>query len=529
MDTTEKNGTSNAREAKIPRFLARIGLSWESSPPKRNGNSNESRLVFSDFAFATSQRATAVSLRCSVTQLSHAEFKAQDSMKILIVDDEYAARYGMAKALRADGRTILEADNGNDAVAGIRDHAPDLVLLDLNMPQRDGLSVLTELQTLNLPSPPEIIVITATDTIETAVECIRRGASDFLSKPYDVDHLRSIVRRSEDRVQLQHKVAQLRLQLADESGLGALRGISRPMLKLFSQVERAAKTTLPVLIRGESGTGKELVARELHSRSGRASGCFIAVNTAAIAESLIESELFGHVKGAFTGADRAREGVFRQADGGTLFLDEIGDMPPAVQTRLLRVLQEKVVQPVGSEELIAVDVRIISATHQNLEDAIAEKNFRQDLYYRLRGIELSIPPLRSRQEDILLLSNEFLGNDHSFSTDTIQCLLQHSWPGNVRELRQRVLSAVAMSESERILPGDLGLAIQKYAESTDSFARYFELPLTEARNHLLDDFDRVAIERALKLNEGNISAAARKLGIHRQSLQQKMRSLGITQ
>ncbi len=450
-------------------------------------------------------------------------------MKLLIVDDEHAARYGMAKALRADGRTILEAENGNDAIQMIRDQAPDLVLLDLNMPQRDGLSVLTELQTLNLPSPPEIIVITASDTVETAVECIRRGASDFLSKPYDVDHLRSIVRRSEDRVQLQQKVAQLQLQLADESGLGPLRGISRPMLKLFSQIERAAKTTLPVLIRGESGTGKELVARELHARSDRAAGCFIAVNTAAIAESLIESELFGHVKGAFTGADRAREGVFRQADGGTLFLDEIGDMPPAVQTRLLRVLQENVVQPVGSEELIAVDVRVVSATHQNLEEAIVEKNFRQDLYYRLRGIELSIPPLRCRQEDILLLANEFLGSDHAFSSDAVKCLLQHSWPGNVRELKQRMLSAVAMAETERILPGDLGLAIQKHAESTDNFERYFDLPLTEARNLLLDDFDRVAIERALKLDDGNISAAARRLGIHRQSLQQKMKSLGITQ
>ncbi|MEJ7594547.1 MAG: sigma-54 dependent transcriptional regulator, partial [Planctomycetaceae bacterium] len=281
-------------------------------------------------------------------------------MKLLIVDDEHAARYGMAKALRAHGRTILEAANGIEAIAVIRDQAPDLVLLDLNMPQRDGLSVLTELQTLNLPSRPEIIVITATDTVEMAVRCIHCGASDFLSKPYDVDHLRSIVRRSENRVQLQQKVAQLQLQLADESGLGPIRGISRPMLKLFSQIEHAAKILLPVLIRGESGTGKELVARELHFRSDRASGCFIAVNTAAIAESLIESELFGHVKGAFTGADRAREGVFRQADGGTLFLDEIGDMPLAVQTRLLRVLQENVVQPVGSEELIAVDVRVIS-------------------------------------------------------------------------------------------------------------------------------------------------------------------------
>ena len=449
-------------------------------------------------------------------------------MKLLIVDDEQVARYGMAKALRADERTILEAEDGDAAITLIRDHAPDLVFLDLNMPIRDGVSVLKELRAMNLPSPPEIIVVTANDTVETAVECIRCGASDFLSKPYDIDHLRSIVRRSEERVALQHKVAQLQLRLADESGSGLIRGISRPMLKLFSQIERAAKTTMPVLIRGESGTGKELVARELHARSHRAHGCFVAVNTAAIAETLIESELFGHVKGAFTGADRPRDGVFRQADGGTLFLDEIGDMPAGVQTRLLRVLQESVVQPVGSEELIPVNVRVISATHQNLEDAIAEKIFRQDLYYRLRGIELSIPPLRSRHEDILLLANEFLNDDQSFSNNAVQCLLQHAWPGNVRELKQRVQAASAMADANCILPVDLGLNSHQLAESTDCFDRYFDLPLTEARNQLLDDFDRAAIERALKQDDGNVSAAARRLGIHRQSLQQKIKSLGIS-
>lgn len=448
-------------------------------------------------------------------------------MKLLIVDDEQVARYGMAKALRADGRTILEAEDGEAAIRLIRDHAPDLVFLDLNMPIRDGLSVLRELRAMNLASPPEIIVVTANDTVETAVECIRCGASDFLSKPYDIDHLRSIVRRSEERVALQHKVAQLQLQLADETGLGPIRGISRPMLKLFSQIERAANATLPVLIRGESGTGKELVARELHARSDQAHGCFVAVNTAAIAETLIESELFGHVKGAFTGADRPRDGVFRQADGGTLFLDEIGDMPAGVQTRLLRVLQENVVQPVGSEELISVSVRVISATHQNLEDSIAEKIFRQDLYYRLRGIELSIPPLRNRQEDVLLLANGFLNAEQTFSNSAVQCLLQHAWPGNVRELKQRVQAASAMAETDCISPADLGLTNQEFADSTDSFDRYFDLPLTEARNQLLDDFDRAAIERALKQEDGNISAAARRLGIHRQSLQQKIKSLGI--
>jgi len=299
------------------------------------------------------------------------------------------------------------------------------------------------------------------------------------------------------------------------------------MRKLSEQINRAAMVSMPVLIRGESGTGKELVARELHMRSNRKRGPFVAVNTAAISASLIESELFGHVKGAFTGADRPREGVFRQAHGGTLFLDEIGDMPAAVQTRLLRVLQESVVQPVGSEESVKVDVRVLSATHQDLEVAIEEKAFRQDLYYRLRGIELSLPPLRQRQEDILLLANAFIGIDRRFERRAIEAMIAHSWPGNVRELKQRVESASAMSEGETITALDLGLLGGGANDELPAFKDYFGLPLTEARDRLVEDFERAAIEKALIKTDGNVSAAARMLGIHRQSLQQKISKLGV--
>ncbi len=300
------------------------------------------------------------------------------------------------------------------------------------------------------------------------------------------------------------------------------------MVQLFGQIERAAKSTLPVLIRGESGTGKELVAKELHDHSDRSRGPFIAVNTAAIAESLVESELFGHVKGAFTGADRHREGVFRQADKGTLFLDEIGDMPLNVQTRLLRVLQEGIVQPVGSEETIRVDVRVISATHQDLESAIEAKEFRQDLYYRLRGIELGIPTLRARREDILTLAHHFLDPAFTFAPPAITAMIEYDWPGNVRELKQRVQSAAAMSEGTVIGPSDLGLNVSSPASTSDEFEKYYELPLTEARELLVERFERSAISKALEMEEGNVSAAARRLGIHRQSLQQKMKQLGIS-
>ena len=448
-------------------------------------------------------------------------------MKILIVDDEDAARYAMAKALRAEGREILEASNGEVAIQSIREQQPDLVFLDLNMPVRDGLSVLSELQGDATVAQLEIIVVTANESVAQAIECIRRGATDFLTKPYDLEHVRSLTRRSEERVRLQHQVAQLQLQADLPCRFGRLLGISPPMKRLYGQIEKAARSSLPVLIRGESGTGKELVARELHQRSNRSQKSMVAVNTAAIAESLIESELFGHVKGAFTGADRPREGVFRQADGGTLFLDEIGDMPIAVQTRLLRVLQESILQPVGSEQSIAVDVRVISATHQDLEQAITDKAFRQDLYFRLKGIELVIPPLRSRREDILLLASEFVGEERQFSNDAIAALLEHSWPGNVRELKQRVLSAVAMSETEWINRSDLGFAPTVSLAAGPTFERYFELPLAEAHQLILEEFDRTAIHRVLEMEAGNITAAARRLGMHRQSLQQKMKQLGI--
>lgn len=448
-------------------------------------------------------------------------------MKILIADDESNARYGMAKALAREGREVIEAENGKVALERIYRELPNLVFLDIHMPELSGLELLAELQINPAIASMEIIVVTANDSIANAIECIRRGATDFLAKPFNVDHLRAIAARTEQRVQLEQRVSELQELSDSQSGLGRLFGSSAVMRKLFSQIPKAAKSHLPVLIRGESGTGKELVARELHERSERAKQPFVAVNTASIAETLIESELFGHVKGAFTGADRPREGVFRKAHKGTLFLDEIGDMPAAVQTRLLRVLQEGIVQPVGSEDCVQVDVRVISATHQDLEQQIADKLFRQDLYFRLRGIELSLPALRNRNEDILLLANRLLGEQHEFSKAAIAAMLSHPWPGNVRELKQRVESSIAMSDDRIISPQDLGLATVSPNVDTTTFQSYFDLPLTEAKTQLVEDFERAAIERAVEQESGNVSAAARRLGIHRQNLQQKMKQLGL--
>ena len=446
-------------------------------------------------------------------------------MKVLVVDDEQAARYAMAKALRADGRTILEASDGNLAFDQIQQHAPDLVFLDLNMPESDGMDVLQRLCETRQPIDSEIIMVTANSDVHMAVECVRLGAADYLTKPYDIEHLRSIAKRTQKRVALQVRVDEL-----EQSGInscGEMFGNSAVMQRLFARIQKAAEADIPVLIRGESGTGKELVARALHQVGARSSAPFVAVNTAAIAESLIESELFGHKKGAFTGADRDRDGVFRQADGGTLFLDEIGDMPVGVQTRLLRVLQEGVVQPVGTEAAVKVDVRIMSATHQDLEQSIVGNLFRQDLYFRLKGIELNVPPLRQRQEDVLLLARQFLAEGQVLSSRAVKAVFQHQWPGNVRELKQRIQSASVMAEGSEICAADLGLNAKVEQETPDGLQAYLEMPFSEAKQQLIADFERLAIQSALSSENGNVSAAARLLGIHRQSLQQKIKQLDI--
>ncbi len=449
-------------------------------------------------------------------------------MKILIVDDEANARYALGKAVQRAGREIIEAENGVRALEQFALHTPDLMFLDLQMPELDGHGVLAQLHQTRGDVACEIIVLTANDSIANAIECIRRGASDFLAKPYDIDHVRAIVQRSEHRVRLERRVSDLTEQAAQANRLGSLIGSSTAMKRLFSQIPKAARSHLPILIRGESGTGKELVAKELHLHSDRCNGPFVAVNTAAIADNLVESELFGHVRGAFTGADRPRDGVFRKADGGTLFLDEIGDMPPAIQTRLLRVVQEGIVQPVGSEDNIHVDVRIVSATHQDLDEQIQQRLFRQDLYFRLRGIELWLPPLRDRGDDVLLLMRQFVTHGHELSRDAMVAALAHKWPGNVRELKQRVESAIAMCEGEIVSATDLGLSRKASEDTSNNFDPYLDLPLTEAKTLLIQDFERRAISRALLSESNNVSAAARRLGIHRQSLQQKMKELGIS-
>jgi DNA-binding NtrC family response regulator len=454
-------------------------------------------------------------------------------LRILIADDERPARFALQRALASSDYEIIEAEDGRAAVDRIRQGDIDLVFLDLAMPVLNGQEVLREIG--DQARTTEIVVLTADDSIPSAVACIQAGAADYINKPYEVEQVRAIARRAFRRVQLERRLDTLQAELDQKHAFGALVGVSRPMRELFYQMQRAARASIDILIRGETGTGKELVAREIHRLSDRSGGPFVAVNTAAIAESLAESELFGHVRGAFTGAIIDRAGVFEQADGGTLFLDEIGDMPLPAQIKILRALQDRCIQRVGATQPIRVDVRVITATHQNLEEAIIEKRFRQDLFYRIKGVELHVPPLRNRREDIVLLANHFLERccganpgpaelDHT----AVDRLLAYSWPGNVRELQHALTAAAAMASAGFIRGTDLplGPAAAAAGEEID-LTQLLDLPLTEAKARLVESFERQAIHRALSANDGNVSAAARQLGIHRQSLQQKMAQLGI--
>jgi two-component system response regulator AtoC/two-component system nitrogen regulation response regulator NtrX len=396
----------------------------------------------------------------------------------------------------------------------------------------DGMEVLGRIR--ERPAPPSVIMITAHGSERLAVEAIRRGAEDYIAKPYELDELRASVRNALERVRLERENAALREEIARASGERPLLGESPPMRELRSRIDAVASVDVTVLIRGESGSGKEVVAREIHRRSARAKGPFVAVNAAAVPEGLVESELFGHERGAFTGAERRREGRFEQAAGGTLFLDEIGDMPMAAQAKILRLLEESTFERVGGSSPVAADARLITATHHDLREEIERGRFREDLYYRIRVVEIVVPPLRERGGDVLLLAGRFAqefaarSGRHilGFTDEAIATLQGYAWPGNVRELRNAVETGTVLARGDRIglaeLPEEIragrGLPIAISEE---------RLPLREASRRALESFERAYIERALEESEGNLSAAARALGMYRQTLQNKLHALGV--
>lgn len=452
--------------------------------------------------------------------------------KILVVEDEHAIRLALKGLLKREGHEVSLAENGDVAIEILREEVFDLVITDLALGRgKSGMDVLRAAK----EARPEtgVVMITAHGSEKIAVEAMKAGADDYVPKPFDNDELRVVVARSLERHRLERENRLLREQIQRDYGFDNLIGAGAAMRRVFETIQKVAETDLSVMIRGESGTGKELVAQALHSTSSRCSRPFVAVNCAAINRELVESELFGHEKGAFTGADRRRIGRFEAADGGTIFLDEIGDMAPETQAKVLRVLEERRLERVGSAQSIEVDVRVVCATHRDLEEEIKAGRFREDLYYRLNVVEIQLPPLRERIEDFAALSGRFLSQvalrldreKKTLDSAALARLARHGWPGNVRELRNVLERAAVLSAGPEIGEEDLQLApsSDEVLQSTPDL----ELPFADAKRQTVESFERQYLSQALREHGGNVSRTAAAIGMVRQSLQQKIRELGL--
>ncbi|MFY9609007.1 MAG: sigma-54 dependent transcriptional regulator [Blastocatellia bacterium] len=455
---------------------------------------------------------------------------------VLLVDDDPTARYGMRRALERQGYTLLEAESVATAELQIEKRAPDLILLDVKLASESGLEYLPSL--VSRKNPPIVIVVTAHGSERMAVEAIKLGAYDYLPKPFDVDELRILVRNAVEARRLREENQRLRIELAGSGDFGELIGSSKAMARVYSLIEKVAQTDVSVLITGESGTGKEIVAREIHARGRAPGGQFVAVNCAAMPEELIESEMFGHEKGAFTGAASQRIGKFEAANKGTLFLDEVGDMSASTQAKLLRVLEEKKFQRLGSNELRSSDARIVSATNKQLEEQVRQNKFREDLYYRLCVVTIDVPPLRERKSDIPALAHFFgqryasayKGHPVAISGEALKRMLEYDWPGNVRQLRNFMERAVVLAEHEEValdeFPPEMsrGTADPQTVPDSEGISVSPDIGFKDAKK----EFERKYIERILNQSSGNITRAAALLGMHRQSLQHKIKELGLT-
>ena len=456
--------------------------------------------------------------------------------KILVVDDDKTARYGVRRALE-ERYQILEAESAAAARRVLAAESPDLLLLDIEMPEESGLDFLRELKAKE--GSPAVIMITAYGSEKIAVEAMKSGAYDYLPKPFEVDELRLVVEKALDHLKLAEENLELKRRLVSEGQFGAMIGSSAPMRRLFELADRVAPADVTVLIEGESGTGKELLAREIHQRSNRGRKPFVALNCAALPEHLIESELFGYEKGAFTGAAALKRGKFELAHGGTLFLDEVGDMSLATQAKLLRVLEARKVERLGGTASVDVDVRILSATNKDLATEITRQTFREDLYYRLRVVLLKLPPLREHKGDIPLLVEEFcrmLGAKHGrpalkASCDAMGLLMASDWRGNVRELKNALESAIVMSSDDVLAPQDFSTDFLGSAGVAPAIGTTEQLPsFVEAGDYRAAkrQFEISYIKAKLREHGGNITRTAAAIGLHRQSLQEKLRELGIS-
>jgi two-component system, NtrC family, nitrogen regulation response regulator NtrX len=445
-------------------------------------------------------------------------------ISVLVVDDESGIRTSLSGILEDEGYSVWTADSGEQALGAMEDRPYDVVLLDIWLPGMDGLAVLEKIKARE--KAPEVVMISGHGTIETAVKATKLGAFDFLEKPLSLDRTLIVVKNAAEARKLRGENSELKRQAFQA---GVIVGESIPIKALRQQIGLMAPTTGRVLIYGESGTGKELVARAIHAQSDRNDAMFVEVNCAAIPEDLIESELFGHTKGAFAGASTEKEGKFQKADGGTLFLDEVGDMSLKTQSKVLRTLDEGRFTPVGREESITVDARVIAATNKDLEEEISKGNFREDLFYRLNVVPFYVPPVRERKEDIPLLARHFLKEFSSqysrrtkeITDDAIDVLLRYSWPGNVRELRNVIERIVIMNPTVHKLDRK-HLPPLLYREGSRKQMGEFST-LHQARAA----YERDYILKKLDENHGNVSRTAEVLGLERSHMYRKMKALGI--
>ncbi len=444
---------------------------------------------------------------------------------ILIVDNERSVRLTLGLLLKERGHQVREAASGEEALELVRGEVFDLAITDLKMAQTTGMDVL---RATKAASPhTEVIVLTGHGTIESAVEAMRLGAFHYVTKPYNSQEMLLTVEKALERHRLLREVRNLREQVRSRFGFDSILGKSPPMQRLLDQVAQVARTDATVLLQGESGTGKELIARAIHGNSARAEGAFVPVNCAALPETLLESELFGHVKGAFTGAGATRKGLFEEADRGTIFLDEIGDTTPAMQAKLLRVLQDGEIRRVGSNTPLRVDVRVLAATNKSLEELVRAGAFREDLFYRLNVVSLRVPPLRERREDIAELAHRFLHRTRErlgkpvaeFTREALEVLQRHPWPGNVRELENAVERAVVLCPGDHIRPEDLPPKLLELPAGGGAARTYAGLSLS--------DVEREHILTTLRDCHGNQAKAAELLRIGRNTLWRKLKEYGV--
>jgi two-component system nitrogen regulation response regulator GlnG len=448
--------------------------------------------------------------------------------KILVADDEKSIRLVLKKYLTSKGHSVIEASNGEEALKAIREQKPDVAFIDIKMPKLDGLSLLKRVK------ETPVVILTAYGTMEYTVKAMELGAVDYLTKPFSFEEIEEVLSKI---------LAAPPTGQESESG-GDIVGSSKKMQEVFKLVGRVAKSSITVLITGESGTGKEVIARAIHNFSDRKEKPFIAINCAALPPNLLEAELFGYEKGAFTGATTSKKGLFEQANGGTLFLDEIGELPVELQAKLLRVLQEKEVRPIGGTKSRKIDVRVIAATNRDLEEEVKKGNFREDLYFRLNVVKIELPPLRERREDILPLahhfikkfSGEFKLEPKELSEDAVEFLLSYDFPGNVRELENMILRAMVLSSGKVISRSDLtpqeGRGPEKSIEEAvrSMLVKLLSVEQKEPNNLyslIVKSAEKVVISEVLKFCNFNQVKAAKILGIHRNTLRKKIRELGI--